>query len=252
MHATVHLAHSSGPLASRGNQRIKVKRAAPMWSGKFCRSMWHRSSSNEDPLDEINSAKKYLAMHYSRIVVISALFAGCNAAVGKDLTTDPFLRPYVEKLKKQTPKDNLNRISAMAKSELILLHLNYGMWIRNTWIRGNRDPALVQFFQSKGINDPDEMSMILIEALWQDLNSRLTPQERATVARKREIVARKRKAYDKLETECESQLVKASGEFESAYAKFGPPTDNLHVRWTFLAAAHRKDGTGSKDNLFRQ
>jgi hypothetical protein len=181
-------------------------------------------------------------MHYSRIVVICALFAGCNAAGGKDSTFDPFLRPYVERLKKETPKDNLNRISAMAKSELIELHLGYGMWIRNTWIRGDRDPALVQFFQSKGINDPDEMSMILIEALWQDLNSRLTPAERATVARKREIVARKRKAYDKLETECKSQLVKASGEFESAYAKFGPPTDNPHIRHPFERLLIEKTG----------
>ncbi len=65
---------------------------------------------------------------------------------GKDLAEDPFLRPYVEQLKRSTPADDLGRITAMNKTELILLHHGYGTYIRNRWIHGDRDPALSNFF----------------------------------------------------------------------------------------------------------
>jgi hypothetical protein len=84
----------------------------------------------------------------------------------------------------------------MAESELILLHHGYGTAIRNRWIHGKRDPAIVQFFLAHKIAHPDDMSMILIKALWLDLNSRLTPEQRASIEKKRRIVARKRSAYE--------------------------------------------------------
>jgi hypothetical protein len=156
-------------------------------------------------------------MHVLTNVAICSLLAGYAAAAPKDLALDPFLRPYVEQLKKSTPPDDLAQITAMAESELILLHHGYGTAIRNRWIHGKRDPAIVQFFLAHKIAHPDDMSMILIKALWLDLNSRLTPEQRASIEKKRRIVARKRSAYEKLEAECEARLKKAQTDFERYY-----------------------------------
>lgn len=96
--------------------------------------------------------------------------AGSYVARDRRLAQDPFLRPYVDELKKVTPPESLARIRAMAEKDLVQLHFDFGMAIRNRWLWGERDPALVQFFHAKGIDHPDAMSMVLIRALWQDLN----------------------------------------------------------------------------------
>jgi hypothetical protein len=174
-------------------------------------------------------------------LAICALLLGSDTAPGKDLAEDPFLRPYVEQLKKSTPADDLGRITAMNTTELILLHHGYGTYIRNRWIHGDRDPALVKFFLAHKINHPDEMSVMIIEALWRDLNSRLGPEQRASVEKKRAVVARKRKAYEKLESECEVQLTKARSEFGRHYASHGRPSDSA-LRGPFLKLLVEKSG----------
>jgi len=173
-------------------------------------------------------------MHYSKHLIICSFLFGYYAEPGKDFAEDPFLRPYVQQLKKSTTDADLRKITYMAKSELILLHHGYGTGIRNRWIRGDRDPALVRFFLDNKINDPDEMSMVIVEALWLDLNSSLSPEQRASVERKRAIVARKRTTYEKLESECEAQLTKARSEFERCYANHGLPSRNPASRDPFF------------------
>ena len=96
--------------------------------------------------------------------------AGSYVARDRRLAQDPFLRPYVAKMKKLTAAETLEKIGRIAEKDLALLHFDYGMAIRNLWLWGDRDPALVQFFRAKGVDHPDGMSMVLIRALWQDLN----------------------------------------------------------------------------------
>ena len=96
--------------------------------------------------------------------------AGSYVARDRRLAQDPFLRPYVEKMKKLTDAPSLEKIRRTPEKDLALLHFGYGMHLRNLWLWGERDPALVQFFRSKGVDHPDGMSMVLIRALWQDLN----------------------------------------------------------------------------------
>jgi len=122
----------------------------------------------------------------------------------------------------------------MDKSELVLLLHGYGTSIRNRWIHGDRDPTLAKFFRTSGVTDPEGASMVIIEALWYDLNSSLTPAEREVIAAKRAVVARKRAAYEKLESECERQLAKAKGEFEQSYARYGLPSKNPVLREPFF------------------
>ena len=121
-------------------------------------------------------------------------------------------------------------IRTMAKSELILLHDGYGMAIRNKWLHGNRDRKLINFFHEKGIEDPDDASMVIIDALWGDLNRNLSPSQRDDIDRKRQLIARKRLVYEKLESECELQLKNSQTEFERCYELYGLPSENPFLK----------------------
>lgn len=149
-----------------------------------------------------------------------------SSASPRDVSRDPFLRPYVEQLKKETPPAELDRISAMAEDELILLLHGYGTWMRNKWLHGNRDPSLLAFFRKNGYREPEGMSMALIEALWVDLNGRLMPAELKTVEQKRALVARRRANYERLEAECADRLTAAQTALNTCYATHGPPSKN--------------------------
>lgn len=167
------------------------------------------------------------------LIALCLLGAGDEGTARPDLAADPFLRPYVERLKGPSSADERRRIVALSRADLIELHHGLGTGIRNRWLRGDRDPALVEFFRANQINDPDAMSMVVIEALWLDLNRDLAPAERAAVAARRATVARKRAAYERLEAECEAQLEAASAEFERCYAAHGLPSRNPAGRVPF-------------------
>src|SRR5204863_2947328 len=107
------------------------------------------------------------------LILLIALAFGCVSRTDSKVAQDAFLRPYVDRLKKTAPPGDLDRIRAMAKSELILLLHGYGTGIRNEWLHASRDPQLVQFFHKKGIDDPEAASMVIIYALWYDLNRNL-------------------------------------------------------------------------------
>jgi hypothetical protein len=191
-----------------------------------------------------------MMIRHIKYLVICALLFVCDKPSRKDLAENPFLQTYVQQLKKTTSDTELRKITTMAESELALLHDGYGMGIRNQWIRGKRDPALVQFFLDKKINEPDEMSMVIIEALWLDLNKSLTPADRESIQKKRATVARKRATYKKLESECETQLTKAKPEFEKCYASHGLPSENPELFDPFYGLIVDKSGRVKKIEFF--
>jgi hypothetical protein len=47
-----------------------------------------------------------------------------------------------------------------------------GIWIRNNWIRGAGNPKLTNYFNSLGINHPDDISEIILTSLHRHLNHR--------------------------------------------------------------------------------
>jgi hypothetical protein len=167
---------------------------------------------------------------------------GCSSESGKDIAKSAFLRPYVAQLKTNTPPAELARIRAMAKSELILLHHGYGTGIRNQWLWGDRNPELVKFFHGHGIDHADDMSMVLIEALWYDLNSNLTSAERTSIEANRATVARRRASYEALESQCEKHLRHASAELERCYTAYGLPSKNPSNREPFYRLVVEKTG----------
>ncbi len=181
-------------------------------------------------------------MRYFTACLLFALFTGCALKPDREIAKNFFLRPYVQQLKESTAPDELNSIKSMAESELVLLHHGYGTAIRNKWIHGNRDPELLRFFHDHGIDHPDGMSMVMIYALWDDLNRSMSPTERAAVEEKRALVARKRSNYEMLESQCETNLASARPEFERCYQMYGLPSANPVNRHPFFKLLVAKSG----------
>jgi hypothetical protein len=144
-----------------------------------------------------------------RLAFVVALLLGSLPAGAAELPRiedDPFLRSYVQELERLTPARTLERIRGLPEDRLLALHRDYGMWIRNKWLWGNRDPKLLAFFRAKGMDDPDDMSPVLIRALWRDLDRRLPVARRSAIERKRALIARKHALYLTLSHQCSEQL----------------------------------------------
>ena len=51
------------------------------------------------------------------------------------------------------------------------MHFSTGVWIRNEWLYGNKDSALVNYFNRLGIDQPNDMSTIILTSLHRKLNN---------------------------------------------------------------------------------
>jgi hypothetical protein len=58
------------------------------------------------------------------------------------------------------------------RNAVIELHRGTGMWIRNTWVYGDRDTALRNYFKALGIYAPDDISSIILTSLHRTLNKK--------------------------------------------------------------------------------
>ena len=88
-----------------------------------------------------------------------------------DLDTEA--RRDIETLIERLKPEDRQAISAMAESDLILLHFGYGMWLRNQF-RQNKFPDLVRFCDARTTPETrsfDEFSAIAIHEIWRRLRS---------------------------------------------------------------------------------
>jgi hypothetical protein len=69
------------------------------------------------------------------------------------------------------PEEEAAKIAAMPESDLIQLHFGLGMWIRNNLGLWQGNDALMQAISEHeyGGVHPDDVSMLIITALWQRL-----------------------------------------------------------------------------------
>ena len=65
----------------------------------------------------------------------------------------------------------VDKIKLGTEKDLAQYHLGLGMWMRNNWAlwKGSR---LSEWFNQKGILEPDNMSGIILKSYWRQLNSR--------------------------------------------------------------------------------
>lgn len=66
--------------------------------------------------------------------------------------------------------EDKNQIAGMAEGDLIGLHLGLGMWIRNNLGLWQGNQALMQSIRQHTPDiHPDDVSMVIIEAVWKRL-----------------------------------------------------------------------------------
>nr|WP_294943727.1 DUF6794 domain-containing protein [uncultured Mucilaginibacter sp.] len=68
---------------------------------------------------------------------------------------------------RKTHFKNLSESEATASE-----HFGMGLWIRNTWIRGNRNPPLVKYFHSIRLHNPDDISSLILLSYHRRLNNK--------------------------------------------------------------------------------
>jgi len=74
-------------------------------------------------------------------------------------------------MKKNINKEDLEMIENMSEDELSKLHLGLGMFLRNKW-KLWEGSKLSKYFNSLGIDHPDDMSGIVITSFWRHLNNK--------------------------------------------------------------------------------
>jgi hypothetical protein len=75
--------------------------------------------------------------------------------------------------KKTWTKERLTKFKKLSEQEATAsTHFTTGLWIRNNWIRGDRNPPLIKYFESIGLINPDDISAIIILSLHRTLNNR--------------------------------------------------------------------------------
>jgi hypothetical protein len=79
----------------------------------------------------------------------------------------------VRALRKLLPAEQLDVIRRSSLDDLIRFHFNLGSYIRNLWVHRDGSPLATRIRAAGGqVGEGDELSRLIIEALWHDLNGR--------------------------------------------------------------------------------
>jgi hypothetical protein len=73
---------------------------------------------------------------------------------------------------KTLSKKDIEHIKNLKEDDIITLHFGLGLFIRNNWIRGERNPELVKFFSDLKVFEPDFISGVILENYWSYLNNK--------------------------------------------------------------------------------
>lgn len=83
------------------------------------------------------------------------------------------LEESISYLKNEWSSSELNSFKTKSEQKAVAeAHFGAGLMIRNTWIRGDRNVPLAEYFRSLGINQPDDMSSIILTSLHRRLNNK--------------------------------------------------------------------------------
>ena len=92
-----------------------------------------------------------------------------NQNHGKEDYVPQNLYDALSHLKKLLKPEQIQEMKQGTEQDMIQYHFGLGMWMRNNWgLWGNS--KLRKWFISLGIHHPDDMSGIILNSLWRDLN----------------------------------------------------------------------------------
>jgi hypothetical protein len=106
-----------------------------------------------------------------KLLILILTFSGIAISCGtKELPRD--LNESVAYFEKHWSSRQLDAFKNKNEKKAVAeLHMSVGMWIRNNWIYGNRNPQLVKFFDSLNFRHQDDISSTILRSLHRKLNS---------------------------------------------------------------------------------
>ena len=113
--------------------------------------------------------------HAILLALVSALLLGCAEDRGQKSEIEieqewpTTCDGAISKLTAELPHLEKQKLSAMKKDDLILLHLGFGLGIRNEFGLWGGNFALIESCTGSPQSHPDEVSGIIIERLWASL-----------------------------------------------------------------------------------
>jgi hypothetical protein len=108
-------------------------------------------------------------MKLTFILLYFFVLTGCNSQI----ITPKNLNEAVLYFQQHWSKVELDRFKNIPETKALAeLHFETGLWIRNTWIRNNKDTSLRNYFYTLGIYAPDDMSSIILTSLHRTLNKK--------------------------------------------------------------------------------
>lgn len=89
----------------------------------------------------------------------------------KELYIPKDLEDCFVQLKKMLDPSEIENIKAGTEDDIIRYHFSLGMWMRNNWKLwgGSR---LATWFNTQGIEHPDDMSGIILDSFWRHINQK--------------------------------------------------------------------------------
>ena len=112
------------------------------------------------------------------------------------------LNEAIEYFQNSWTKENINTFKKLPEQKAVSeQHFGTGLWIRNNWIRGDRNPPLIKYFNSLGAFNPDNISSIILLSFHRKLNNKKLDVEKQ--------VAEYKAYWDKID-ECDNKLKKVA------------------------------------------
>ncbi len=116
------------------------------------------------------------------LLVCLALFVGCKAtqrapapAEAENSQKEAYIPKDLDEcfvqLEKLLKPEDIEKMRGGTENDMIRYHMSLGMWMRNNWglWGGSR---LAKWFNTQGIEHPDDMSGIILDSFWRHLNNK--------------------------------------------------------------------------------
>lgn len=111
----------------------------------------------------------------TNILTLSIIFSMMAACIAqeKKIIAPTNLEEAISYFQQTWTKQELELFRLKDESTALAdVHLSAGMWVRNEWVRGNRNIAFTQYFNDSGIYAPDDISSIVFISLHRRLNGK--------------------------------------------------------------------------------
>lgn len=120
------------------------------------------------------------------------------------------LEEGISYFQKNWTENELNEFKNKSEAAAIAsIHFGAAMWVRNNWIRGDRNEKFYTYFKKLGINNPDDISAILFTSLHRRLNGKNIELDSQI---------KKYKEYWKVIELCKQKIKNKSAKYSEMYA----------------------------------